>query len=171
MWGERFQGSVLRVQFQGLSITELLKKTVDEAIQLFPGKKDILRKLTVLQEVGLGYLRLGQPLNTLSGGESQRLKVAAHLSIEQETNALFILDEPTTGLHRSDVQVLIGNLQQLVEQGNTVVVIEHNLDVMAHADRILDMGPEGGRWGRTIALLRDPRIPRERKQPYGASHP
>ena len=132
--GERFQGSILSIQYQGKSITDLLKTTVSEALELFSDKRDLVSKLTVLESVGLGYLRLGQPLNTLSGGESQRLKVASHLSFDREENALFILDEPTTGLHRSDVQVLIGNLQQLVSMGNTVVVIEHNLDMMAHAD-------------------------------------
>ena len=154
--GSRFQGSILRVKYKEHSIIELLEVTVDEAVFLFEGKKDVIRKLEVLQQVGLGYLRLGQPLNTLSGGESQRLKVASFLSVEKESNMLFILDEPTTGLHRADVQGLIQNLHDLVDQGNTVVVIEHNLDVMAHADRIFDMGPEGGHKGGTLLFQGTP---------------
>ncbi len=154
--GSRYQPSVLRVLHQGRSIAETLNLTVEEASQVFASKKKVVRGLEVLERVGLGYLRLGQPLTTLSGGESQRLKIAAYLSLERQEGSLFILDEPTTGLHRADVQRLISNLHDLVDQGNTLVVIEHNIDVMVHADRLLDMGPEGGDGGGEILFQGTP---------------
>ena len=124
--------------------------TRHEAVEFFENVPDILRKIKTIQEVGLGYIKLGQPSTTLSGGESQRVKLAAELSKKDTGKTLYILDEPTTGLHFEDIRILMQVLRRLVDRGNTVIIIEHNLDVIRQADWLIDMGPEGGRRGGTI---------------------
>ena len=126
--------------------------TINQAVEFFDTMPSILNKIKVLQDVGLGYIKLGQPSSTLSGGESQRVKLAAELSKKDTGRTVYILDEPTTGLHFEDIKVLLGVLEKLVQRGNTVIVIEHNLDVIKSADYIIDMGPDGGRnGGRVVA--------------------
>ncbi|MBK8481310.1 MAG: excinuclease ABC subunit UvrA [Proteobacteria bacterium] len=154
--GRRFQEEVLAVTLDGRSIHEVLALTVDEAVLCFAETPAVAARLSALSTVGLGYLGLGQPLNTLSGGESQRLKLAAHLALHRSQNTLFLLDEPTTGLHVSDVARLIDNLHALVALGNTVVVIEHHLDVIAAADWVIDLGPEGGAAGGRLVAAGSP---------------
>ena len=142
--GRRYRPDVRQVAYQGRDISQVLQMTVDEAIPFFAATAGLARRLQVLQDVGLGYLRLGQPATTLSGGEAQRLKIAAELGTRLGHDILYILDEPTTGLHLDDVRRLLGVLQRLVDAGNTVLVVEHHLDVIKCADWILDLGPEGG---------------------------
>ena len=142
--GTRFKDETLEVQYKGKNVAEILKLTVDEAYDFFKNISSLRRKLETIQEVGLGYLELGQASNTLSGGESQRLKISRELVKRSEGHTLYVLDEPTTGLHFYDVDKLIKVLRRLVDKGNTVVLIEHNLDVIKNADYIIDMGPEGG---------------------------
>ncbi|PWU24785.1 MAG: excinuclease ABC subunit A [Candidatus Rokuibacteriota bacterium] len=148
--GKRYRPEVLQVAFKGRNISQVLQLTVDEAVRHFASEKVLVRRLKWLQEVGLGYLRLGQPATTLSGGEAQRLKIAAELSTRLTTDHLFILDEPTTGLHLDDVKKLLAVLNRLVDAGNTVLVVEHHLDVIKTADWIVDLGPEGGDAGGEI---------------------
>jgi len=150
--GSRFKEETLEVEYKGKNIADILKMTVDEALEFFQNMPKLKRKLTTIQEVGLGYLELGQPSNTLSGGESQRLKISRELVKVIEGKMLYILDEPTTGLHFYDVDKLIKVLRQLVDKGNTVVVIEHNLDMIKNADWIIDMGPEGGEKGGELVV-------------------
>jgi excinuclease ABC subunit A len=145
--GTRFKDETLEVQYKGKNIEEILKLTFDEAAEFFKNLSSLRRKIATIQEVGLGYLQLGQPSNTLSGGESQRLKISRELVKRINGRILYVLDEPTTGLHFYDIDKLIKVLRKLVEMGNTVVVIEHNLDVIKNADWIIDMGPEGGEKG------------------------
>ncbi len=145
--GKRYNRETLEVRFKGKSIADVLDMTINKAVEFFENVPHILSKLSVLQEVGLGYIKLGQPSSTLSGGESQRVKLATELSKRDTGNTLYVLDEPTTGLHFEDVRVLLGILDRLVERGNTVVVIEHNLDVIRCADYLIDIGPEGGAGG------------------------
>ncbi len=142
--GRRYNREALEIKYKGKSIADVLDMTVDEALKFFENIPNIRKKLTTLQEVGLGYIRLGQPATTLSGGEAQRVKLSKELSRRATGKTLYILDEPTTGLHFDDIQKLLAVLQRLVDQGNTVVVIEHNLDVIKCADWIIDLGPEGG---------------------------
>jgi len=150
--GKRYNRETLEVRFKGKSIAEVLDMTVDEALEFFASLPKIKRKLKTLKEVGLGYIRLGQPATTLSGGEAQRVKLSTELSKVSTGQTFYILDEPTTGLHFEDVKMLLGVLNKLVEKGNTVVVIEHNLDVIKTADYIVDLGPEGGDdGGRVVA--------------------
>ena len=150
--GKRYNRETLEVRFKGKSIADVLDMTINQAVEFFENFPSIINKIKVLQDVGLGYIKLGQPSSTLSGGENQRVKLAAELSKKDTGNTLFILDEPTTGLHFEDIKVLLGVLNKLVERGNTVLVIEHNLDVIKSADYIIDMGPEGGKnGGRIIA--------------------
>lgn len=130
--------------------------TINQAVEFFESFPSILNKIKVLQDVGLGYIKLGQPSSTLSGGESQRVKLAAELSKRDTGNTLFILDEPTTGLHFEDIKILLGVLNELVERGNTVLVIEHNMDVIKSADYIIDMGPEGGKNGGQVVAQGTP---------------
>ncbi len=150
--GTRFKEETLEVDYKGKNISEILKMTVDEALEFFKNIPSLRRKLHTIQEVGLGYLELGQPSNTLSGGESQRLKISRELVKRENGKMLYILDEPTTGLHFYDTDKLIKVLRQLVDKGNTVVVIEHNLDVIKNADWIIDMGPEGGEKGGNVVV-------------------
>jgi excinuclease ABC subunit A len=150
--GKRYNRETLDVRFKGKTIADVLDMPVEEALEFFKHIPKIRRRLETLNAVGLGYIRLGQPATTLSGGEAQRVKLATELSKVATGRTLYILDEPTTGLHFADVQRLLEVLQRLVDQGNSVVVIEHNLDVIKTADRLIDMGPEGGEeGGRVIA--------------------
>ena len=148
--GKRYNRETLEVRFKVKSIADVLDMTINQAVEFFENVPNILHKIKVLQEVGLGYLKLGQSCTTLSGGESQRVKLATELSKRDTGNTIYILDEPTTGLHFEDIRVLIDVLNKLVDKGNTVIVIEHNLDVVKVADYIIDMGPEGGRGGGYI---------------------
>lgn len=145
--GARFKQDVLEIRFKGKNVAEILNLTVDEAVEFFKGQKRIAGRLQTLQDVGLGYLTLGQPSNTLSGGEAQRVKLAAHLSKSHQGHTLYLFDEPTTGLHFDDIRKLLAAFNALVEAGHTVVLIEHNLDVIKAADWVIDIGPEGGRRG------------------------
>jgi excinuclease ABC subunit A len=154
--GKRFVPEVLEVTWQGRSIAEVLALTVDEAAELLPTRSAPKRQLEILREVGLGYLTLGQPLATLSGGESQRLKVAQHLGVAPISGGLFLLDEPTSGLHLADVERLIDNLRALVAAGNTVLVIEHHLDVIAAAEHVIELGPDGGERGGEVVFTGPP---------------
>jgi len=137
-------------------IGDVLRMTVDEAVEFFAGQHTLARRLRVMQDVGLGYLRLGQPATTLSGGEAQRLKIAAELGGRATGDVLYILDEPTTGLHLDDVKKLLGVLHRLVDAGNTVLVVEHHLDVVKCADHVIDLGPEGGEAGGEIVAEGSP---------------
>ena len=148
--GKRYNRETLEVRFKGKSIADALDMTINQAVEFFENVPNILQKIKTLQDVGLGYIKLGQSSTTLSGGESQRVKLATELSKRDTGKTLYILDEPTTGLHFEDIRILMDVLQQLVERGNTVVIIEHNLDVMKLADHIIDMGPEGGRGGGQV---------------------
>ncbi len=148
--GKRYNRETLEVRFKGKSIADVLDMTINQAVEFFSGIPSILNKIQVLQDIGLGYIKLGQPSSTLSGGENQRVKLATELSKRDTGNTLFILDEPTTGLHFEDINVLLGVLNRLVDKGNTVLVIEHNLDVVKCADLVIDMGPGGGKNGGKI---------------------
>ena len=148
--GKRYNRETLEVRYKGKSIADILDMTINQAVEFFENVPDILRKIKTIQDVGLGYIKLGQPSTTLSGGESQRVKLATELSKRDTGKTLYILDEPTTGLHFEDIRILMDVLQRLVNRGNTVIVIEHNLDVIKLADHIIDMGPEGGRKGGTV---------------------
>jgi excinuclease ABC subunit A len=148
--GKRYRPDVLSVKYRGKSIADVLAMTVDDALEFFLANDALARRLRVLQDVGLGYLRLGQPATTLSGGEAQRLKIAAELGGRSGGDVLYVLDEPTTGLHLDDVRKLLGVLHRLVDAGNTVLVVEHHMDVIKGADWVIDMGPEGGEAGGEI---------------------
>jgi len=148
--GMRFKPQVLDVRYRGKNIHQVLATTVREALAFFSTSPKVLRRLQVLDEIGLGYLRLGQPATTLSGGEAQRIKIAAHLVSFGGDRLLYILDEPTTGLHFDDIAKLLTAFKKLVEAGHTLVVIEHNLDVVKTADYVIDLGPEGGEGGGEV---------------------
>jgi excinuclease ABC subunit A len=148
--GKRYNRETLEVRYKGKSIADVLDMTINQAVEFFENVPDILRKIKTIQDVGLGYIKLGQPSTTLSGGESQRVKLATELSKRDTGKTVYILDEPTTGLHFEDIRILMDVLQKLVDRGNTVIVIEHNLDVIKLADHIIDIGPEGGRNGGQI---------------------
>ena len=154
--GRRYNRETLEVRFKGKSIADVLDMTINQAVEFFENQPKILQKIKVLQEVGLGYIKLGQPSSTLSGGESQRVKLATELAKRDTGKTLYILDEPTTGLHFEDIRTLMVVLNRLVDKGNTVIVIEHNLDVIKLADHIIDMGPEGGREGGTVVVTGTP---------------
>ena len=154
--GKRYNRETLEVKFKGKSIADVLDMTINQAVEFFDAVPAILRKIKVLQDVGLGYIKLGQPSSTLSGGECQRVKLACELSKKDTGKTVYILDEPTTGLHFEDIKVLLGVLNRLVDKGNTVIVIEHNLDVVKCADYIIDMGPEGGRGGGQVVAQGTP---------------
>ena len=144
------------MRYKGKSIADVLDMTINQAVEFFENVPDILRKIKTIQDVGLGYIKLGQPSTTLSGGECQRVKLATELSKKDTGKTLYILDEPTTGLHFEDIRILMDVIQRLVDKGNTVVIIEHNLDVIKLADYIIDMGPEGGRNGGTVLATGTP---------------
>ncbi len=154
--GRRFKSQVLEVRYRGKNVTQVLDMTVREALTFFASTPKVLRRLQVLDEIGLGYLRLGQPATTLSGGEAQRIKIAAHLSSHAGERLLYILDEPTTGLHFDDIAKLLSAFRKLLEAGHTLVVIEHNLDVIKVADWIIDLGPEGGEDGGRVLAMATP---------------
>ncbi len=154
--GKRYNRETLEVKYKGKSISEVLEMTIEEATEFFRPIPKIFRKLETLLQVGLGYIRMGQPATTLSGGEAQRMKLAAELSKRATGRTFYILDEPTTGLHFEDVRRLLAVLQKLVETGNTVLVIEHNLDVIKSADYVIDMGPEGGTGGGNVIGMGTP---------------
>ncbi len=154
--GKRYNRETLEVRYKGKSIADVLDMTINQAVEFFENVPDILRKIKTIQDVGLGYIKLGQPSTTLSGGESQRVKLATELSKRDTGRTLYILDEPTTGLHFEDIRILMQVLHKLVDRGNTVIVIEHNLDVIIQADHIIDMGPEGGRGGGTVMCTGTP---------------
>ena len=154
--GKRYNRETLEVKFKGKSIFDVLEMTVDEGAKFFEAQPKIYRKLKTLQDVGLGYIKIGQSATTLSGGEAQRVKLATELSKRSTGKTIYILDEPTTGLHTADVHRLTTVLDMLVNSGNTVVVIEHNLDIIKTADYIIDLGPEGGKGGGTIVATGTP---------------
>ncbi len=150
--GRRYNRETLQVMYKGKSIYDVLEMTVDEACEFFRNIPQIYNKISTLKDVGLGYVKLGQPATTLSGGEAQRVKLATELSKRSTGKTVYILDEPTTGLHSDDVRRLIDILHKFADNGNTVIVIEHNLDVIKVADHIIDLGPEGGdRGGKIVA--------------------
>jgi len=154
--GKRYNRETLEVKYKGKNISDVLEMSVEEAVLFFENIPMIHKKLEVLNDVGLGYIKLGQPSTQLSGGEAQRIKLAAELSKRNTGKTLYILDEPTTGLHMADVHKLIDVLSKLVDAGNTVVVIEHNLDVIKVSDYIIDLGPEGGSGGGEIVAFGTP---------------
>ncbi len=154
--GKRYNRETLEVRYRGKSIADVLDMTINMAVEFFENIPNILSKIKVLQDVGLGYIKLGQPSTTLSGGESQRVKLATELAKKDTGNTLYVLDEPTTGLHFEDIRVLLGVLNKLVDKGNTVVVIEHNLDVIKSADYLIDLGPDGGRRGGEVLFMGTP---------------
>ena len=164
--GKRYNHETLEVKFKGKNIADVLDMTVDEATEYFENIPRIYSKIKTLKEVGLGYIKLGQPATTLSGGEAQRVKLATELSKRSTGKTLYILDEPTTGLHSYDVDKLISILDKLRDGGNTVIVIEHNLDVIKVADYIVDLGPEGGDGGGTIIATGTPEEVAENKNSY-----
>ena len=154
--GRRYNRETLEVRYKGKSIADVLDMTINQAVEFFENVPDILRKIKTIQDVGLGYIKVGQPSTTLSGGESQRIKLATELAKKDTGKTLYILDEPTTGLHFEDIRILMQVLRRLVDRGNTVIIIEHNLDVIRQADWIIDMGPEGGRRGGEILTCGTP---------------
>lgn len=154
--GKRYNRETLEVKFKGKSIYDVLEMTVEEGMEFFSSVPRIYERLRTIYDVGLGYVKIGQPATTLSGGEAQRVKLAAELSRRSTGRTMYILDEPTTGLHVADVHKLIDVLQKLVDTGNTVLVIEHNMDVIKTADHIIDLGPEGGDGGGTIVAQGTP---------------
>ena len=154
--GKRYNRETLEVRYKGKSIADILDMTINQAVEFFENVPDILRKIKTIQDVGLGYIKLGQPSTTLSGGECQRVKLATELSKRDTGKTLYILDEPTTGLHFEDIRILMDVIQKLVDRDNTVVIIEHNLDVIKLADYIIDMGPEGGRGGGMVMATGTP---------------
>ena len=164
--GKRYNRETLEVRYKGKSIADVLDMTINQAVEFFENVPDILRKIKTIQDVGLGYIKLGQSSTTLSGGESQRVKLATELSKKDTGKTLYILDEPTTGLHFEDIRILMDVLQKLVDRGNTVIIIEHNLDVIRQADWIIDMGPEGGRRGGEILSVGTPEQVAKSKKGY-----
>jgi len=164
--GKRYNRETLEVRYKGKSIADVLDMTINQAVEFFENVPAIIQKIKTLQDVGLGYIKLGQPSNTLSGGECQRVKLATELSKKDTGKTLYILDEPTTGLHFDDIRTLLDVLDKLVDKGNTVIVIEHNLDVIRHADHIIDIGPEGGRKGGQILTTGTPEQVKKSKLGY-----
>jgi excinuclease ABC subunit A len=154
--GKRYNSETLAVHYHHLSVSDVLDLTIDQAINLFKNHAPLLKKLATLQAVGLGYIKLGQPAPTLSGGEAQRVKLAKELSIGMSGHTVYLLDEPTTGLHFEDVKNLLIVLKTLVDQNNTVIVIEHNLDVIKNADWVIDLGPDGGESGGYVVVSGNP---------------
>ena len=166
--GKRYNREALEIKFKGQSVSDVLEMTVSEAAEFFKNVPAIARKMDTLVEVGLGYIKLGQPATTFSGGEAQRIKLATELSRRATGKTLYILDEPTTGLHSDDVNRLLGVLQKLVSTGNSMIIIEHNLDVIKSADHVIDLGPDGGlNGGYVIASGTPEEIAREPKSHTG----
>ena len=168
--GKRYNRETLEVRYKGKSIADVLDMTINQAVEFFENVPTILTKIKVLQEVGLGYIKLGQPSTTLSGGESQRVKLATELSKKQTGRTLYILDEPTTGLHFEDIRVLMSCINRLVDYGNTVIIIEHNMDVIKMADHLIEMGPEGGRGGGEVLATGTPEAVSRTKRGYTARY-
>ena len=164
--GKRYNRETLEVRYKGKSIADVLDMTINQAVEFFENVPSILQKIRTIQDVGLGYIKLGQPSTTLSGGESQRVKLASELSKRDTGNTMYILDEPTTGLHFEDIRILMNVLQQLVDRGNTVIVIEHNLDVIKQADHVIDIGPDGGRAGGCVVATGTPEQIAQCKQSF-----
>jgi excinuclease ABC subunit A len=164
--GKRYNREALEIHYKGKSIAEVLDMTIEEALEFFANVPSIHSKMKTLYDVGLGYMRLGQPATTLSGGEAQRVKLATELSRRATGRTMYILDEPTTGLHFADVERLLSVLQRLVDTGNTIVVIEHNLDVIKSADWLIDLGPEGGDAGGCVIAQGTPEEVAEVQQSY-----
>jgi excinuclease ABC subunit A len=164
--GKRFNDATLRVTFKGKNIAEVLDMSVREAMEHFSVHKEIVRILKTLEDVGLGYIKIGQPSPTLSGGEAQRIKLSRELARTDTGRTLYVLDEPTTGLHFEDIRRLLTVLNRLVDAGNTVLVIEHNLDVIKCADHVIDMGPEGGDQGGYLVATGTPEEVARAKQSY-----
>jgi excinuclease ABC subunit A len=154
--GRRYKPSVLEVRYKGKNIHEVLQMTVKEALSFFSGMPKVTHKIRILDEVGLGYLRLGQSATTLSGGEAQRVRLAAHLAQQAGEHTLFIFDEPTTGLHFDDISKLLAAFRRLIDAGASVLIIEHNMDVLKTADWIIDLGPEGGDSGGYVVVAGPP---------------
>ena len=168
--GKRYNRETLEVRYKGKSIADVLDMTINQAVEFFESVPNILHKIKTLQDVGLGYIKLGQPSTTLSGGESQRVKLATELAKRDTGKTLYILDEPTTGLHFEDIRILMGIIRKLVDKGNTVIIIEHNLDVIRLADYIIDMGPEGGRNGGMVVATGTPEEVAAMKKGYTSKY-
>jgi excinuclease ABC subunit A len=156
--GARYNREALEILYKGKSIADVLNMTVTEALSFFANHTSVNNKLQTLEDVGLGYIRLGQPATQLSGGEAQRIKLSSELSRRATGRTLYILDEPTTGLHFADIERLLGVLQRLADGGNTIIVIEHNLDIIKSADWVIDMGPEGGSGGGMVIAEGPPEV-------------
>ena len=164
--GTRYNSETLEAQYHGKNISQVLNMTIEEAVVFFANHPILSDKLHVIEDVGLGYMRLGQSATTLSGGEAQRVKLASELHRRSTGKTVYILDEPTTGLHFADLEKLLGVLHKLTELGNTVIVIEHNLDIIKNADYIIDLGPEGGDGGGRIVATGSPRQLAANKNSY-----
>jgi excinuclease ABC subunit A len=167
--GKRYNRETIEIRYKGKSISDVLNMTIDQACEFFETIPSIYRQVKTLQDVGLGYITLGQQATTLSGGEAQRVKLATELSKRDTGNTFYILDEPTTGLHFEDIRILLDVLNRLVENGNTVLVIEHNLDIIKVADYIIDIGPEGGKGGGEILFAGTPEELVKEKRSYTAN--
>jgi len=154
--GRRYNAETLSVEYRGKNIAQVLAMEIDDALQFFGNHKHVVRSLQLLHDVGLGYLKLGQPANTFSGGEAQRIKLCAELATRPRAHMIYVLDEPTTGLHLDDVRKLVAVLDRLLQRGDSVVVIEHHLDVILAADRVLELGPEAGHQGGTLVAMGTP---------------
>jgi excinuclease ABC subunit A len=168
--GKRFRPQVLEVHYKGKSVDQVLDLTVREALTFFSGAPKVTRRLHLLDEIGLGYLRLGQPATTLSGGEAQRIKIASHLAVQNGERVLYVLDEPTTGLHFDDIVKLLAAFRKLLHAGHSLVVIEHNLDVLKTADWIIDLGPEGGEAGGYLVAAGTPEHVASVPESYTGQH-
>ena len=168
--GKRYNRETLEVRFRGKSISDMLDMTVEEAVTFFQSQPKILRKIEMLDQVGLGYITLGQHATTLSGGEAQRVKLATELSKKDTGKTLYILDEPTTGLHFQDIGHLLDVLNRLVDKGNTVLIVEHNMDIIKVADEVIDLGPEGGNKGGHILMTGTPEELTKRKNSHTATY-
>ncbi len=168
--GMRYNRETLEIRYKGKSISDVLNLTVDEAVEFFEPIPKIYRKVKTLQDVGLGYITLGQSATTLSGGEAQRVKLSSELSKRATGKTLYILDEPTTGLHFADIKMLLKVLNKLVDKGNSIIVIEHNLDVVKVADHIIDLGPEGGQNGGQIIVEGTPELVAKNKKSHTAKY-
>ena len=156
--GKRYNNETLQVKYQGKSVYDILEMTFNQGVDFFENIPHIRKKLAIVKEVGLGYLKLGQPSTTLSGGEAQRIKIATELMKKDTGNTLYIFDEPTTGLHYNDILVLLNTLNKLTDKGNTIVIIEHNLDVVKYADYVIDLGPGGGNKGGYLIAQGSPEV-------------